>query len=293
MHKDAFDIDDNLVRDLIAGQFPDWLALPRRRVRSDGTDNVIYTLGKARCARLPLIPSAGRSLLKEVDCLNGLPTLPLKVPHVLGMGDQTPGYPSPWAIYCWIVGDPVQPDAFQDDEQAARDLGSFSAALHQVHLSGVPVSGAHNHFRGCPLGERDEYTRAAISALSDLYPTTAMTHVWEAALSAPPWVADPVLIHGDLHAGNLLQHEGKLVAVLDFGLAGRGDPAVDCIVAWSLFRGTARTVYRNALGLDAASWDRGKGWALSTAVIALEYYRTSNPFLARMSRRTIEAILEY
>jgi aminoglycoside phosphotransferase (APT) family kinase protein len=43
--------------------------------------------------------------------------------------------------------------------------------------------------------------------------------------------------------------------------------------------------------MDAAAWARGRGWALSVAVIALPYYRDSNPVLAGIARRAIAAIL--
>jgi aminoglycoside phosphotransferase (APT) family kinase protein len=38
-------------------------------------------------------------------------------------------------------------------------------------------------------------------------------------------------------------------------------------------------------------WARGRGWALSVALIALPYYRESNPALANIARRTIEQVL--
>jgi len=37
----------------------------------------------------------------------------------------------------------------------------------------------------------------------------------------------PVLAHQDLHADNILVHEGRLTAILDWGDAGYGDPAAD------------------------------------------------------------------
>ena len=37
----------------------------------------------------------------------------------------------------------------------------------------------------------------------------------------------PVWIHGDVAPGNLLVKDGKLCAVIDFGILGVGDPACD------------------------------------------------------------------
>ena len=98
-------------------------------------------------------------------------------------------------------------------------------------------------------------------------------------------------IHGDLQAGNLLARQGELSAVIDFGSLGVGDPACDLMVAWNLFSAGARDTFRAALWVDDASWARGRGWALSVALIALPYYRTSNPVLAGISRSAIDEVL--
>jgi aminoglycoside phosphotransferase (APT) family kinase protein len=48
--------------------------------------------------------------------------------------------------------------------------------------------------------------------------------VWDEAVAAPPWNGPPTWHHGDLLPGNLIIREGKLVAVIDFGGLGVGDP---------------------------------------------------------------------
>jgi hypothetical protein len=62
-------------------------------------------------------------------------------------------------------------------------------------------------------------------------------------------------------------------------------------VAWNLLSLRSREVFRAALGVDEAAWVRGKGWALSVGLIALPYYYISNPVLAGIARRTIDAVL--
>ncbi|MCE0448053.1 phosphotransferase [Streptomyces tricolor] len=58
--------------------------------------------------------------------------------------------------------------------------------------------------------------------------------------------------------GNVLVGGGRLSAVIDFGCAGVGDPAVDLIVAWNLLPGTARDTFRQAVGAGDAG-GRGAG----------------------------------
>ncbi len=70
-----------------------------------------------------------------------------------------------------------------------------------------------------------------------------------------------------------------------------GDPACDLIVAWNLFSAETRDVFRTALSVDAATWVRGRGWALSVGLIAPPYYQSTNPVLADIARHTIDEVL--
>jgi aminoglycoside phosphotransferase (APT) family kinase protein len=114
----------------------------------------------------------------------------------------------------------------------------------------------------------------------------AATTVWEKALAAPDWAGEPVWIHGDLDARNVLLRDGRLVGVIDFGCLGVGDPACDVMAAWKLLRAADRQSFRTALAVDDATWARARGWALSQALSALSYYtEQNNPSLVREARR--------
>ncbi|PLS78153.1 MAG: phosphotransferase, partial [Chloroflexi bacterium] len=142
-----------------------------------------------------------------------------------------------------------------------------------------------------PLATRDTATREALAALQGMIDGAAATAVWEAALQAPPWHRAPVWFHGDLLVGNLLFERGRLSAVIDFGGLGVGDPACDLMLAWSLFAGESRDVLRAALAVDDATWTRGRGHALSQALIFIPYYMDTNPVGVGNARRMIDAVL--
>jgi aminoglycoside phosphotransferase (APT) family kinase protein len=138
---------------------------------------------------------------------------------------------------------------------------------------------------------RDSQVRAAVDALHGSIDTGAATAAWEAALQAPAWTGPPVWIHGDLSPGNLLAVRGRLSAVIDFGGLGVGDPACDLLVAWNLLPAETRDGFRAALGVDDATWARGRGWGLSVALTALPYYRDTNPVIVRWARQMIDEVL--
>jgi aminoglycoside phosphotransferase (APT) family kinase protein len=159
-------------------------------------------------------------------------------------------------------------------------------ALQQIDVDGAPQS-----TRGGPLVALDEGVREAIHALRGTIDARAATDAWEKALCVPEWGGPPRWFHGDLYDGNLLADGGRLTGVLDFGATGAGDPACDLIVAWSLFSGDSRAIFRDALGVDDATWSRGRGWALAVALIALPYYEKTNPVMVANARHRVSEAL--
>jgi aminoglycoside phosphotransferase (APT) family kinase protein len=293
MHADEVDVDLALVRSLLEVQFPQWAELRLERVTPAGTDNVLYRLGRDRVVRLPRRQINSVRLEKERRWLPRLATsLPLAIPVPLAIGKPEQSYPFGWAVYRWLEGDTATIDRLPELAQTATDLARFIAALESVDPRGGPLPGEHNAFRGVPLEMRDESTRAAIASLGDTIDGGVVTTAWDEALSAPSWQLDPVWIHGDLDARNLLVQHGRLCAVIDFGCLGVGDPACDVMVAWKLLTPDARDIFRKELSIDEATWARARGWALSQAVIALSYYTLeTNPVLVSEALRWMSEAL--
>ncbi len=287
MHADEVATDVGLVGRLIAGQFPQWTGLAIEPVPSAGTDNALYRLGDDLAVRLPRIKGAAEDVHREHEWLPRLaPLLPVAIPQPLGKGEPAEGYPWHWSVHRWLDGENPTVGALPDPQALATELAGFITTLHRIDTDGAPRSG-----RGVPLIRRDAPTRTAIDALHGVIDTTAATSAWEAALAAPVWSDPPVWIHGDLSPGNVLTVSGRLSAVIDFGGFGVGDPATDLIVGWNLLPAGTRPDFRAALGVDDATWARGRGWALSIALIQLPSYRTTNPALAANSRHVIGEVL--
>ncbi|MCX4554514.1 aminoglycoside phosphotransferase family protein (plasmid) [Streptomyces sp. NBC_01387] len=287
MHAEEFDIDVPLVRRLIAAQFPQWAGLPVTLVDSAGTSNAMYRLGADMVVRLPRIAGAASDVEKEQRWLPWLaPQLPVAVPLPLGKGMPAEGYPWHWSVYCWIEGVNPAVGRIAEPGLLAQDLAEFCAALHRID----PADGSPS-FRSEPLATRDASTRGAIAELHEIVDTDAATAVWEAGLQGSVRPGPKVWIHSDLQPGNLLVVEGRLSAVIDFGCLGLGDPAVDLIAAWYVLPAEARGVFRAALGADDGAWARGRGWALSTALSELRYYRDTNPVMAAIARHVIHEVL--
>lgn len=283
----------DLVRRLIAAQFPQWAELPVTQVPSAGTDNDMFRLGDAMVVRLPKTADNAGGVAKEQRWLPHLaPHLPLPVPVPLGKGAPGEGFDAPWSVYGWLDGTNAFDAPIDDLAHAAVELGRFGVALRGVDATGGPKS-----FRG---GHVTEWTGDHIDrAIRDLgadgtVDGAAAAEAWDSVLRLPQWVGEPVWVHGDLLPGNLLTREGRLSAVIDFGGVGTGDPACDMMAAWTLLTPETRPLFREAARVDDATWARGRGWALGWGLVTEHYYRVKNPVLAAVAHRSwTEALPEF
>ena len=290
MHADEVPIDVELVKRLIASQFPDWRQMNLRPIPYTGTDNAIFRLGEEMVLRLPRIHWAAKQPETENQWLPLLaPHLPLSIPKPLRLGASEFGYPWKWSVHQWLQGQNALTVPVNSPKEAALTLARFVSAMHR--FDNTQENALPDGARGVPLQERDSETRAVIPSLTGQIDVETATSAWEDALAAPPWNGPPVCLHGDLAPGNLLVSQGRLSAVIDFGELAIGDPACDLMIAWNYLDPSSRKVFRNALDVDDAAWRRGRGWALSVALIALPYYLESNPVIVSASRRTISQVL--
>lgn len=292
LHDDELVSTPDLVHRLVAAQLPRWSGLPVRPGPAGGTDHHLFRLGDDLLVRMPKIAWAQDQALADARWLPHLAAhLPVEIPAPVAVGEPGEGFPYRWSVVPWLEGEPASPEGL--DARGARDLGELVAALRTVPTAGGPVKEGTS--RGVPLAHLDDDVRAAIRASGTRIDGPAVTRVWDAALAARP-AAEASWLHGDLLPGNLLTRAGRLTGVIDWGAMGVGDPAADLIPAWGLpladgeradFRATATA----GLADPDDAWQRGRGWMLVQAVIALPYYWDRWPAFARAGQARIATVL--
>lgn len=266
----SIDISPDTVSRLIATQFPDWSDLPVRPVAVDGRNNRTFHLGETMSVRLPSAESYAPQVLKEYEWLPKLaPELPLQIPTPIALGEPSADYPWHWSVNRWIEGEMASPDRIDDPSEAAVMLADFLRAFHKIDASNGPPPGPHNFVRGGPLATYGGDVDRALAKLASLVDESAVRALWSAALDTE-WTRPPVWLHGDFYPKNLLVRDGRLCAVIDFGLTGVGDPACDMAIAWTLFDAEHRELFRSRLALDDATWLRGMGWVMWKELITCE-----------------------
>ena len=287
-----YDLTADIVQELIATQFPQWESLPVERVLPGGNNNYTFRLGETMSVRLPRGDAYALQAEKEQKWLPRLASkLNLPIPQPLAIGSPTTIYPLSWSVNRWIEGDDLQSVQGLDSISIAQELASFLHALQSIDTQDGPEPGAHNFSRGGSLAVYDEQTLRAIDLLGDSIDGELATRVWEQALSTA-WERSPVWIHGDFHQKNMLSLEGKLSAVLDFGLCGVGDPACDLAIAWTFLHGESRELFKEAMELDSRTWLRGAAWVLWKALILMAEVVPSTEESRRVARREMDAVLQ-
>lgn len=284
MHEDEIITDTDLVRRLIAAQFPGWAELPVTPLSSSGTDHAMYRLGDDLVVRMPRRPGGDRAVRHEFRWVPWLaPQLPLAAPVPVAMGEPGFGFPYPWLVQRWIEG--VNPVVGQiaDPHRLAREIASFERAMRAIDPEGGPPTGKS-------LAERDAQVRRDITALADEIDVEAVTAAWETALALPEHERS-VWVHSDIAPGNLLLVDDRLHAVIDFSGTGVGDPAIEMQVAWNLLPAEARMTFREAVGADDETWGRARGRALAQALVQIPYYKETNIPLATNARYVIREVL--
>lgn len=121
MHVDELDIDEALVRRLLAERFPEWAALPLRLVEPAGTVNAIFRLGDGLAVRLARRKGPAQPGSKELEWLPRLaPQLPLEIPVSLAQGRPSGEYPWFWEIHTWVEGQTVPVEEIDPTQAGAR-----------------------------------------------------------------------------------------------------------------------------------------------------------------------------
>ena len=287
LHADEIPVDAELVRRLVSRAMPAAAHLPVRPLAASGSTNALFRLGDELLVRLPRQPGGSATISKEAAWLPVLgPLLPVSVPDVVSVFEPDQDYPERWSVVRWIDGAPpevVDPDTPVDPrrEGLAEDLAVVVRAMGRAEVPAGALTDPHlRWYRGEPLATMDEDTRDNIERCRSLdgfgFDLDAAERVWADAMTLPGTTdrASARWYHGDLAAENLLVRDGALTAVLDFGGLSVGDPTVDLVVAWEVLDPPARERFRTQVGVDDATWLRGRAWALSISVMIWYYWAT-------------------
>ncbi len=199
--------------------------LTSARFNGEGLMNDVVFCGE-RVFRFAKDERRARILQDELLILDRLqPRVPVSIPAPDRRGPD-------FMTYRLIAGQALRNDlprtlSESAQQRLAEQLGRFLHALHTTPADGLPPTRA-------PVTHAAQ-TQLRREAGQHLYPLLMLqqrdwaTHLFDSMLGDPRNIeAEPRLIHGDLWSEHLLvDANAELCGVLDFGMAGLGDPASD------------------------------------------------------------------
>ncbi|WP_081802603.1 phosphotransferase [Actinotalea ferrariae] len=278
-------VDEDLAAHLVRSQFPELAHLPVRRFAA-GWDNAVFAVGDELLFRFVhrgvAVPLAARELA-VLPALAGRLPLPIPVPTYLGR--PVARFDRPFWGGPRIPGEELAVAGLGEDDRVpvARALGGFLRTLHAPDLARDAVAAAaargvtlptDANRRGEPTVLR-ERTVPRLERLRDAgadVDVPALLAVLDTAVVAGPSGGEPVLLHGDLHLRHVLvADDGTAAGVIDWGDSGLGDPAVDLMIGYAAFTGSARVAFLDAYGpLEPGAPERARAVAVGVCAALLD-----------------------
>lgn len=187
----------------------------------------------------------------------------------------------------WLEGDDV--DTL--DRAQGRELGRIMARLHE-HARGwaIPEGGSLTTYDDPLLGDENRLTRAYADRPEDRALIEWAFDRCSAAMTAAAEAEPAIVIHADLHGGNLKWHEGEM-SVFDFDDCGLGARAFDLAISTFYRRGgdaaveeAVRQGYSEVLDLPELPDEVFEGMVASRQLLlANDLLRSSNTELREMA----------
>jgi aminoglycoside phosphotransferase (APT) family kinase protein len=259
-------VDEPVVRRLIA-QFHELADAPLQRL-AEGWDNAVWLVGDRWAFRFPRRTQGVELLEREIRVLPRLAAaLPAPIPAPVFIGHPDQDYPWPFFGAALIPG--REPLGLDDDSRGrlAPALARFLRALHDHPvIDELP----NDPNRRADMPYRAAMTRDWLERLGR--PPASAERLLAESEALPPPDGD-VIAHGDLHFRHVLvDADGALAGVIDWGDVCRGDPSIDLSLLWSFFPPEGRAAFLDAYGpLSEAQLLRARVLAVSLCTILAVY----------------------
>ena len=256
-------ISESLIKELLENI---QVGLRSIRLLGEGWDNVMYLINESYLVRLPRRAVADQLIQNEQMFLSKYgKDLPIPVPEVLHFGKPGSTYPFHWSISNYLLGETATVEKPSSDQ--AERFASFLKTLHGFNTEGISI----NPYRSTPLSNRKQDIAAKLDQLEEKTQliNQGIRQIWTDALECQV-PEKKVVIHGDLHARNILLFQSRFSGIIDWGDVCQGDPATDLASIWMLFKKKEdRDGILDMYGADEELRIRAKGWAVLFGVLLL------------------------
>lgn len=256
-----FRFSSDLVCRLIDDQYPILRECDPVRVGA-GYDVEVWRISNDLVVRLPRRNSAFTFVEREIRHLPSIPQgLPLAVPRIEAVGVASDSLPGPWFVTQFLPGVSGNEATTSECVRGAVDLGVTLASIHALSTENVDNVST----RGVAIETRRPFFERELDHLPEWAAKTSQDYFDRASLAELE--SAKVFLHGDVHRSNLIVHDGRPTALIDFGDLGYGDRAGDLGGGIFSVGFEAHQEFLKAYGsVSDATFVRAFGWACYFAV---------------------------
>lgn len=247
-----WEVNEEQARNLIGRQFPQLSSKQVKRL-GWGWDNTVFLIGDEYVFRFPRRTFAVGAIRMEGELLPKLEAyLTIPYPKPLFYGEASDEYPAPFLGYAHVPGD--FPIGLTEERRAlsAVTLAKFLRRLHEFPVQVALKCGVQQDHRNLTdIASRKVKMQGFLSkVVGHLSPEEfGVIEVYINSLQKDRVETVNALLHGDLHFKNMLVNEnGILSGIIDWGDLSVGHPACDLSVAYSFLPPSARVVFFETYG---------------------------------------------
>lgn len=247
-----WEVNEEQARTLIGRQFPQLSSKQVKRL-GWGWDNTVFLIGGEYVFRFPRRTIAVDSIRMEGMLLPKLEAyITIPYPKPLFYGEASDEYPAPFLGYAYVLGD--FPIGLTEERRAlsAETLAKFLRRLHEFPVQMALKCGVQQDHRNLTdIASRKVKLEGFLSKLVEqLSPEeSGVIEAYISRLQKDRVEAVNALLHGDLHFKNMLVNENGIVSgIIDWGDLSVGHPACDLSVAYSFLPPYARGVFFETYG---------------------------------------------
>lgn len=263
---------------LIKNQFSN-LTILKVAAFARGFDNTAFLINERYVFRFPRREIAGELIKVENRLLpNIAPKLPLEIPKPQYIGKPQPNFPWAFSGYELLGGKNPEKLTREQRKKSTNILAQFLRQLHSFPLQQAEkLQIPYDQLGRLDVKKRKPLLMERINSLKmeNRLSDVLYNSLRQFITTVEDTLVDEkkVLVHGDLHLRNMLvDDEGKITAVLDWGDTHIGSPAIDLSVAYSYLPSDCREIFFQMYGdVSEESKDLARFKAIYSYVLLLLY----------------------
>lgn len=239
-------------RGIIEAQFPQLIPVSIAEL-GKGFDNTVFIVNDVYVFRFPRREIAVQLLNIENQLLPLLVSrLNIAIPEPIFFGQATKDYKWPFTGYHHVKGESPGVLSNEIRNSSAAPLALFLKELHQFPIEQAEKIGVpYDRFERMNIRKRKEMLVSNITKAADLQ-LVEEDHAaleWLYTMKESQLDTPITLVHGDCHIRNILvNNEGVISGIIDWGDTHLGNPAIDLSIAYSFLPPSGREQFFQLYG---------------------------------------------